>query len=147
MSSALWLSLIAAAPDAGGTANAEALNEKIFLQAREVTEISPLRLRFLKGEVQLTDNNREMIRQWAEKVAKFNIPVYIHSYASAPTGIRNLTPEAARHEAVRIAFNRGLMAKNFLEQSGISHNRLILKSIGPQDSDESDSITITSHQN
>lgn len=146
MTSALWLSLLAAAPDAAVTANAEVLNENIFLQAREVTEINPLRIQFLKGDVQLTDNKREMIRQWAKKVAKFNIQVYIHSYATAPTGIRNLTPETARHEAIRIAFNRGLMAKNFLEQNGISQNRLILKSIGPQQGHENDSITITSRR-
>ena len=87
-----------------------------------------------------------MIRQWVKDVLEYDIPVYIHSFASAPTGIRDLSKDAARHEAIRIAFNRGLMAKNFLEQSGINHNRLFLKAVGPDQSPMEDSLTITTRR-
>ncbi|MBL4801864.1 MAG: hypothetical protein JKY45_08210 [Emcibacter sp.] len=123
------------------------LNEKIFLQADQLTAIKPLRLQFYKGEVQLTQNNRDMIRQWATQITKHNIPVYIHSFASSPTGIRNMSIDTAHHEAIRIAFNRGLLTKNFLEQSGINPDRLIIKAIGPGLSSIEDSITITTRRN
>ena len=140
----MWLSLLASSAPA--LTEGTDLNEKIFLQADRLTEIKPLRLQFYKGEVQLTENNRNMIRQWVRQVTQYDIPVYIHSFASSPTGIRNMSKQAAHHEAVRIAFNRGLVAKNFLEQSGISQNRLILKAIGPEAANNDDAITLTTRR-
>ncbi|MBL4893779.1 MAG: hypothetical protein JKY59_02750 [Emcibacter sp.] len=122
------------------------LNEKIFLQADQLTEIKPLRLQFFRGQIQLTKNNRDMIRQWVRQVTRYDIPVYIHSFASSPTGIRNMSKQAAHHEAVRIAFNRGLVAKNFLEQNGIRQNRLILKAVGPNPANTDDAITLTTRR-
>ncbi len=126
-------------------------NEKIFLQLQQLTAINPLQLTFLKGETRLSDNHQKMIRKWARKTAKYNIPVYIHSYAILPTGIRNLTEEAARHEALRTAFNRGIIVKNLLRQGGIADKRLIMKArtvtrfrINPG---FKDSITLTIRRN
>lgn len=116
------------------------------LQASHLSEIKPLQLRFLKGEVHLSSHNLEMIKLWTRQVIKYNIPVFIHSSASAPTGIRDITTEAAHHEAIRIAFNRGLITKSFLKQSGIDENRLVLKAIGPDQSEIHDSIIITTQK-
>jgi len=121
-------------------------NEKIFLHADRLTEIKPLRLNFHKGDPALGPHDREIIRKWAGQIAKYNIPVFIHSFASAPTGIRDLTRDAARHEAIRLAFNRGLLAKNLLEQSGIDGKRLILTASAPDLTGLNDRITITTRR-
>ncbi len=123
------------------------VKENLFINSQQLTTIKPLQLIFLKGEIQLSDNYRKMIRIWARKTIKYDIPVYIHSHATLPTGIRNLTEDAARHEALRTAFNRGIIARDFLENSGIPKKRLILKTniatksrINPQGKD---SVTLT----
>lgn len=113
------------------------------MHADQLTEIKPLHLKFHKGDIQLSPYNQKVIQEWASQITKYDIPVYIHSFASAPTGIRNLTADTARHEAIRIAFNRGLLAKNLLEQSGVHKKRLILKSSAPDLSGLNDRITIT----
>lgn len=139
---------VQAAPDQK-LANA---NEKIFLQAQYLTDIKPLQLHFFKGEVQLSKNNRALIQSWADKILstskslKYDIPIFIHSSAGFPTGIRDLTPDTAQHEAIRVAFNRGLLAQNLLEQTGIKKNRLILKAQAKTPSPHSDSLTITIRQ-
>lgn len=128
--------------------------ENIFLQAQKLTEIPPLHLSFLKGEVQLSENNRSMILRWTQKVKKYNTPIFVNSYASEPTGLRDLTQGTARHEALRIAINRGLRAKNFLENCGIDQSRLILRAPGPEQpnpeantsSKINDGITITTRR-
>ncbi len=117
--------------------------DETSIQIPQITKISPLKLQFLKGEVHLSNNNLEMIHHWTRQVMKNNTPIFIHSFASAPTDIRNLTDEAGQHEAIRIAFNRGLIAKSFLKQCGINEKRLILKAIESNPSKIDNSITIT----
>ncbi len=122
MISALWLCL-----SAFQNTLPAPVNENIFIRSQQLTMIKPLQLTFLRGEIQLSDNYRKMIGIWVSQIIKHDVPVYIHSHATLPTGIRNLTEDAARHEALRTAFNRGIIARNFLENSGIPKKRLILK--------------------
>jgi len=123
---------------------------KTFLQARQLTEIGSLELVFIKGQLHFNDNNRKMISQWAEKIVKYNIPVYIHSSASPPSGIRNMSEDIARHEAIRLAFNRALIAKTLLESNGISENRLMVNIRDPAPEKRKnqfpDILIITHHQ-
>ena len=138
--SVLWLSMVTSQV-AQPTPLPE--NGKSFLQADQLTHIQPLRLRFHKGETQLTEKNQEIILLWARKILNYDVPVFITSYASAPTGIRDLTKDIAHHEAIRLAFNRGLLTKNLLEQSGISKKRLILKALGQDPLQIEDTIILT----
>lgn len=121
-------------------------NKQLFLQADHLTEIMPLRLQFRKGDMQLTPNTLKTIGHWARKVLSYDIPVYIHSFASTPTGIRNMSSDVAQHESLRIAFNRGLLVKQHLEQSGIPQQRLILKAIAPDAAHFDDGIIITTRR-
>jgi len=115
----------------------------LFLNASTLTNIQPLTIHFHKGQEFVADNNQDVIRAWAEKLKKSHIPINIYSYALLPTGIRDLTADRAKHQAVRIAFNRGMAAKNILEQSGIQADRIFLKAGGPDQSTDSGYMTIT----
>lgn len=121
--------------------------ENISPDSPQHTENYPLQLQFLKGEIHLSSNNLETMQVWARQVRENKVPIFIYSYASTPTGIRNMTKAAARHEAVRVAFNRGLIAKSYLVQCGINENRLILSATNSAPSKIDDSITITTLSN
>lgn len=103
-------------------------------------------MRFHKGEIQLSDKNLTAVEKWVRKIKKYDIPVYIYSFSTAPTGVRDQSPTMAHHEAVRIAFNRGLITKNLLEQNGIHKQRLVLKAMGPDDFLYEDRITLTTQR-
>ncbi|PHZ86197.1 hypothetical protein [Paremcibacter congregatus] len=121
-------------------------NEKIFLHADHLAEVKPLQLQFHKGIIQLSEENLAAIEQWAQQIKKYDIPVYIHSFSTLPTGVRDQTANDAHQEAVRIAFNRGLITKNLLEQMGIHKQRLILKAMGPDNVAYEDRITLTTRR-
>jgi len=106
--------------------------KEIFLQAQELTNIKPLKLYFMKGEYQLGNNTRTMIEAWAKQIKNSTIPIYIYSLSTAPRGLRNLTQDAATHEAKRTAFNRGLLIKSLLLSHDIAQDQLIIKTNRPE---------------
>lgn len=139
----LWLNLLAGHTHAKPP---EVQDNRLFLNAQQLTEIQPLRLRFIKGEEFLTNTSHELIHQWADRMSKYDVPIYINSVASLPTGIRDMTDDKARHGAVRIAYNRGVMARQFLIHCGIDPERLTLHAIPAAPSTLNDSITITARK-
>ncbi|WP_417317350.1 hypothetical protein [Emcibacter sp.] len=141
ITTAMWLGLTSTsfAADLPDTQS-----ERLFLNAASLTDLKPLQFRFHKGQLQLGNNSREQLKEWADQIRKYSFPIHIYSYAATPEHLRDMNEARAKHESVRVAFNRGLLARALLEQAGIDSQRIRLHAIGSGKlhSDENLEITI-----
>ncbi len=147
ISSALWLTMLPTTsfaqtnpllPDSSASEQAQ-----IFLNAGNLTTIEPLYLSFHPQQVTLEEENLKILVRWLERVGKSDIPIHVYSYATPPTGRRDMTATSSRHMAIRKAFNRAIEAKNALEANGISEKLIALHAIGPDGENRSDRLRIT----
>lgn len=129
LTTAVWLSL--ATPIAHSSEAPPSVQEHIFLGADHLTEITPVWLNFHPDQLSFVEANREAVRKWAAGLGNYPVRVHIYSYASLPTGLRDQKADTRHHFAVRKAFNRGLAARNILEQEGVASKNIILHAIGP----------------
>ncbi|WP_321393184.1 hypothetical protein [Emcibacter sp.] len=143
MTTAFWLGLASSGLAADIPSSH---SERLFLNASALTDLKPLQFDFHKGQFQLGENSRELLKQWAEQIKKYSFPIHIYSYAATPESLRDMTENRAKHEAVRVAFNRGLIARALLEQTGIASNRIRLHAIGSGTLHSSENLKITIRQ-
>lgn len=150
ISSALWLTMLPTdsiaqesplLPDVSTSEQAQ-----IFLNAGNLTTLEPLFITFHPQQITLEEENLEILNKWLERVGKTDVPIHVYSYATPPTSRRDITPDSARHMAIRKAFNRAIEAKNALEASGISEKLIALHTIGTDGDQANDQLRITLRQ-
>ena len=127
MTTAFWLGLASTSLAADLPSSH---SDRLFLNAATLTDLKPLQFKFHKGQLQLGENGKELLRQWADQIRQYNFPVHIYSYAATPQHLRDMTENRAKHESVRVAFNRSLIVRSLLEQAGIAGQRIQLHAVG-----------------
>ncbi len=147
ISSALWLTMLPTGtfaqtssllPDISASEQAQ-----IFLNAGNLTSVEPLFITFHPQQITLEEDNLDLLNKWLDRVGKSDVPIHVYSYATPPQSRRDMTPESAKHMAMRKAFNRAIEAKNALEASGISQKLIALHAIGPASENGADQLHIT----
>lgn len=102
-------------------------NPLLFTQS--LTDIPPLRFQFHKNDLTLQVNNEVILSRWVETVKNNDVAIFIKSYSALPTGLRDQTPDSARHKAIRMAFSRSLVIRNLLEKKGINRDRINIRAL------------------
>ncbi|MCF8473744.1 MAG: hypothetical protein K9G26_03525 [Emcibacter sp.] len=147
LTTALWISLFSF-QNADLMSSNENRNsyKNDFLEVELLTKIKPLELQYSKNQIDITSPNREIIHNWTKQVIKYNIPIYIHSFASLPSAIMNLSEDIARHDAVHVAFNRGVIIKNIILQQGIKDDHVIITASAQCHSINCNTVIITTRR-